>query len=177
MESPFTGHWLSPKNALFNGKISFLWLANTGVRPPIFKISRLKLQKLLKSCWLSEMESYCGELSVEITLLGLPHIVKPTSETWPNPREKVNSTLSRSFQQTSWWKMDVMPNVNFALSDSNNKDQLRDLYNYLNQKAITAINTYDSSTLGIDLITSHQVILCPQRSFQLKLLKITISIL
>ena len=28
-----------------------------------------------------------------------------------------------------------MPNVNFALS-SQNKDQLRDLYNYLNQKVI-----------------------------------------
>ena len=38
--------------------------------------------------------------------------------------------------------MDIMPNVNFALSDSNNKDQLRDLYNYLNQKVITKINTY-----------------------------------
>ena len=27
----------------------------------------------------------CGKLSVEITLLGLPHIVKATYETWPNP--------------------------------------------------------------------------------------------
>ena len=25
--------------------IPFLWLANTGVKPPIFKINRLKLQK------------------------------------------------------------------------------------------------------------------------------------
>ena len=49
-----------------------------------------------------------------------------------------------------------MQNVNFALS-SNNKDQLRDLYNYLNQKVITAINTLDGSTLGDNLITSHQV--------------------
>ena len=67
--------------------------------------------------------------------------------------------------------MDVMTSVNFALSNNNNKDQLRDLFNYLNQKAITAINTYDSSTLRNNLIMSHQVILCPQRSFQLKLLK------
>ena len=28
----------------------------------------------------------CGELSFEITLLGLPHSVKAASETWPNPR-------------------------------------------------------------------------------------------
>ena len=52
--------------------------------------------------------------------------------------------------------MDVMPNVNFALSSSN-KDQIRDLYNYLNQKMITAINTLDSSTLGNNLISSHQL--------------------
>ena len=38
-------------------------------------------------------------------------------------------------------------NVNFALS-SNNKDQLRDLDNQLNQKVITAINTLDGSKLG-----------------------------
>ena len=53
--------------------------------------------------------------------------------------------------------MDVMPNVNFALTESNNKVLLRDLCNYLNQKMITAINTYDSSMLGNNLITSHQV--------------------
>ena len=71
----------------------------------------------------------------------------------------------------------VMPNVNLALSNSNNKDQLTGFFNYLNQKVITAINTCDSSTLGNNLIVSHQVILCPQCSFQLKLLTIIISIL
>ena len=49
------------------------------------------------------------------------------------------------------WEIDVMPNMNFALS-SNNKDELRDLYNYLNQKMITAINTLDGFTLGDNLI-------------------------
>ena len=52
--------------------------------------------------------------------------------------------------------MEVMPNVNFALSN-NNKDRLRDLCNYLNQKVIAAINTLDGSTLGDNIITSHQV--------------------
>ena len=52
--------------------------------------------------------------------------------------------------------MDVMSNVNFALSSSN-KDQIRDLYNYLNQKMMTAINTLDISTLGNNLISSHQL--------------------
>ena len=49
-----------------------------------------------------------------------------------------------------------MPNVNYALS-SKSKDQLRYLYNYFNQNVITAINTLDGSTLGHNLITSHQV--------------------
>ena len=52
--------------------------------------------------------------------------------------------------------MDVVPNVSFALS-SNNKDQLRGLCNYLNQKVITAINILDGSTLGNNLVTSCQV--------------------
>ena len=52
-----------------------------------------------------------------------------------------------------------MLNVNFVLS-SKNKDQLRDFYNHLNQKVITAINNLDGFTLA-------------RGSFQLKLLKIT----
>ena len=43
--------------------------------------------------------------------------------------------------------MGVILNVNFALS-SNNKDELRDLYNYLNQKVITVM-------LGDNLIMNH----------------------
>ena len=49
-----------------------------------------------------------------------------------------------------------MSSENFALS-SINKYQLEDLQNYLNQKMITVINTADGSTLGDNLITSHQV--------------------
>ena len=70
--------------------------------------------------------------------------------------------------------VDVMPNVNFALSD-NSKDQLRDFYDYLNQKEITAINTLDGLTLGDNLIMSHQVDYMSSAliAIQLKLLKIT----
>ena len=95
----------------------------------------------------------CTEISVEITLLRLPYIVKAAPETWPNPRVKLNSTVVRSFQQETCWEMDIMPNMNFVHSDSNNKDQLKGLHNYLNQKIITASNTYDSSRLGNNLIT------------------------
>ena len=38
-------------------KFLFSSLANTGVKPPFFKISRLKLQKLLKPCCPNETES------------------------------------------------------------------------------------------------------------------------
>ena len=44
---------------------------------------------------------------------------------------------------------------NLTLS-SINKDQLKDLQNYLNQKMIAAIDTVDGSTLWDNLITSHQ---------------------
>ena len=96
LESRLTVFWFSRKNALFNGKIYFLRLGNTGVKPSSFKIRRLKLQKLLKS-W----KVNCVELPVEKDLLALPHIVKATSEseTWPNSRVTVNSTLTWSFQQ------------------------------------------------------------------------------
>ena len=56
----------------------------------------------------------CSELSLEITLLGLPHMVKAASETWPNPH------LS-SFQWEPCWEIDVMQNMKFMLS-SNGKD-------------------------------------------------------
>ena len=39
------------------GKLFFLWMVNTGVELRFFKISRLKLQKLLISCWPSKAES------------------------------------------------------------------------------------------------------------------------
>ena len=53
--------------------------------------------------------------------------------------------------------MEVMISVNFVLS-SKNKDELRNLYNYLNQKVRTAINTLNGSTLGDYLLfTSHQL--------------------
>ena len=130
-------------------KSLFLWLANSDVKPPYFKISRFKLKKLIKPCWPNKREGWLRWFTCWSNL-GLPHIVKAASETWPNPR--VNSTLAASFQQEPCWDCDVMSNVNFALS-SNSKDQLGDL----NKKLITAISTLDGFTLGGDLITSHQV--------------------
>ena len=63
------------------------------------KINRLKLQKLLSHADQVKRKVNCSELSLEITLLGLPHILKATSEALPNPPVKVNFTFARSFQQ------------------------------------------------------------------------------
>ena len=82
----------------------------------------------------------CGQLLIEKTLLGLPHVVKAASEIWPNPRVKVNFTVAWSFQQELRCEMDVIPNVSFALC-SNNKNEVRELYGYLSQQVITTINT------------------------------------
>ena len=56
-----------------------------------------------------------------------------------------------------------MSYVNFTLS-VNNKNQLRDLYNF-EIRVIMAINNLDGSTLGDNLIQANK------RKFQLKLLK------
>ena len=58
----------------------------------------------------------CGQLSVEITLLGLLHIVKTASEAWLYPRV---SSFKRKLLSAG--RIDVMPNKIFALS-SNSKD-------------------------------------------------------
>ena len=58
--------------------------------------------------------------------------------------------------------MNVISKVNFALTSSN-KNQLRKLYNHLNEILITAPNTLDDSVRK-----NHHVGYCPQRSFQLK---------
>ena len=52
-----------------------------------------------------------AELSVDKTLLGLPHIVKTASETWSNSHVKLNCTLAWSVQQEPCCEMNVMPKV------------------------------------------------------------------
>ena len=61
----------------------------------------------------------CGELHAKKSSLGLPHIVKATPETCPNPRVKVKPHLhARSFQHEPCWEMGTMPNVHLALSSA-----------------------------------------------------------
>ena len=74
LESHLTGRCLSPKNTLFNGKISFLWLANSGVKPPFFRNQPAQITKIIRAGQVKRKVN-SGELSVEKTLLGLPHIV------------------------------------------------------------------------------------------------------
>ena len=144
-----------PQERSFQSKKFFLWLANTGVKPPYFKISRLKLQKLLKSCWPSKTEHQLRWVICWVNFVRLPHIVK--DRLW----NMAKSTRISEFHSCAVFSTRALlsygchANVNFAIS-SNNLDQLRDLNNYLNQKVITAINTLYGSSLGDDLIMCHQ---------------------
>ena len=100
MESRLTGRWILLENALFNGKIHFLWSANTSVEPPFLKISRLKLQKLLKPCWPSKTESWlawvvtCWNNFVRIATHSESRLCDMAKSA-----AKMNSTLVESFQQ------------------------------------------------------------------------------
>ena len=49
-----------------------------------------------------------------------------------------------------------MPSKNLALSRID-KDELKDLQIFFNQKIVATINTLDGSTLGDNLNTNHQV--------------------
>ena len=134
LESHLTGHWLSTKNALFSVKTFFLWLVNTGVKPPFFKISRLKLQKLLNSCWPSELSVSYGKLSVELFLSGLPHIVK--SHLW-----SMGSTLNKNPVE-KWTSCQTWISRSPVITSTSLET--------------TTINNLDGSTLEDNLIASHQ---------------------
>ena len=109
----------------------------------------------------------CGKFSLEIKSIRIAthkkgQLLSMAKSTWKSdfhPYAVFSTSAQRSITLIQ----------NFALPIIN-KDQLKDLQNYLNQKMIAAIDIVDGSMLGDNLITSHQV--CPQRSFQLKLLKI-----
>ena len=58
------------------------------------------------------------------------------------------------FSTRAQWRDQARSSCRPVLS---NKDQLKDLQNYLNQKVIAAISTVDGSTLGDDLIMSHEL--------------------
>ena len=91
---------------------------------------------------------------LNLTSLGLSHIKKGllcsmVKSTWKSEFHPYAVFLTRA----QW---SVMLGENFSHS-SINKAQLKDLQNYLNQKIIEAIDTVDGSTLGGNLIMSHQV--------------------
>ena len=116
----------------FQWKNSFFVIDQYWCKASFFRNWPAQITKIIKVV----LAKWNGKLiAVSYLMKKLPHIVKAASEKWPNPRAKVNSTLEQFFQNDPCWEMNIMPNVNFALS-SKNKDQLRDLINYLNQKKI-----------------------------------------
>ena len=150
LESRLTGRWLSPKNAPLSGKIHFLWLAQSGLKPPFFEISRLVNKKLNV-----KRKVNCGELHAKKSVRIGPH-----SESRPR-------NLSKSTGKSETTLACALPRTRIPLRDGRNakrklsalqwKDRLRDLCNYLNQKVKTAINALNGSMMGDNVITSHQV--------------------
>ena len=106
-----------PKNALFNGKTLFMWLANTGVEPPFSKISQLKLQKLRKV--------HCSKFSLEFNSIRIAaHKERPALK-HGQIHEKSEFHPCAVFSTRA--QGSVMPNENFALSRIN-KDELTKLF-------------------------------------------------
>ena len=124
LESRLTSRWLSPKNALFNGRIPFLWFANTGIELPFSKISWLKLQSHEVMLAKRNGKLIAVSFLFNLTPLGLPHVKKERL------CSRAKSTWKRKFHPDAVFSArahrSVMPSENFALS-SINKDQLKDL--------------------------------------------------
>ena len=83
---------------------------------------------------------------LNLTPLGLLHIKKSQLGSRAKSTWKIEFHPEAVFPTRA--QQSVIPSENVALS-SINKDQLKDLSNYLNQKMITAIDTVDGSTLGV----------------------------
>ena len=150
MESRLTGRWLSPKNDLLSGKIHFLWLAQSGLKPPFFEISWLVNKKLNV-----ERKVNCGELHVKKSVRMGPH---SESRPWNLSKStgKSETTLACALHPT-WTPLRDGRNAKRKFSALQWKDRLSDLCKYLNQKVKTAINTLNGSMMGDNVITSHQV--------------------
>ena len=83
---------------------------------------------------------------LNLTPLGLPHIKK--GRLYSRAKSKWKSEFHPDAFFSARAQRSVMPSKNFSLS-SINKDQFKDLQNYLNQKMIAAIDTVDGSTLEV----------------------------
>ena len=135
MKNRLTGRWLSPKNGIFNGKAPILWLPNT--------------RKVMLEKWNGKLIAV--NCILNFTPLGLAHIKRGQPWSMAISRVKVNSSLTRSFQQDPSRKSCQAAIFRASI----NKDQLKDLHNYSNRKEIVAINTVGGSTSGDNLIESH----------------------
>ena len=135
MEKPPYRSLTSPKNGIFNGKVSFLWLSNT--------------RKVMLDKWNGKLIAI--NCLLNFTPLRLAHIKRGQPWSMTISRVKVNSTLTRSFQQE--------PNPKSCQATifraSINKDQLKYLHSCSNRKMIVAISTVGGSTSGDNLIESH----------------------
>ena len=134
MESHLTGRWLSPKNALFNGRCLFLWLANTGVEPPFSKLAGSNYKSYWPHVGQVKRKVNCGKFSLEFNSIRIA-----AHKDWP--------ALQHAQIHVEKWIPPLCSFFNKSPAKPHAKQEFR---------AVT-INTADGSTLGDNLITSHQV--------------------
>ena len=154
MESHLTSLWLSPKNALFNRKVIFRsW--PTLVSSHLFSKLAGSNYKNYESHAGQVMQNVnCSELSVELTLLGLSYTMKGWILSMATSSRKSKFYLCVVFSIRALLRAGHHVIREFTLS-INKKDQHRDLYDYLSQGEITAINNLDGS-LGDNLIRANE---------------------
>ena len=128
------------QNCPFQRKNSFLKLSNTGVKKPFLKISRLNLQKLLKSCWANETGTWLRWI-IFCWVNFVTHSGKAAFEILPNPHVKVNSTSL------------------CGLFNKSPAERLTSCQTWVLRSKLTTWTSLKncSSTLALNLVTSHQV--------------------
>ena len=128
MESCLTSRWLSPINALFNGRIHFfLWLVNTGVELPFPKLAGSNYKNHWNHAGQVTRKVDCGKFSLEFNSVRITaYKERPALQQSQIHVEKGIPPLRGLFIK-SLAKRHAKGELHALLSWSLLKDQLKDL--------------------------------------------------
>ena len=135
-------------------KIPFLWLGNTGVKPPFSKLAGSNYKNHWSRADQVKQKVNCGKLSLEFnSVRAAAHKERPVLKHGQIHLEKWIPPLHGLFKKT---QRRVIPSENSALS-SINKDQLRDFVELFKSENDSRHQHCRCFYAGSNLITSHQV--------------------
>ena len=129
LERRFISRWLSPKNALFNGKTPFFLVGLHWCRATFFlKVAGSNYKNYWSNAGQVKQKFNCGKFSLEFNSVRIAahkedRLWNMAKSTWKSKFHFLPYAIFSTTDQCS-----VMPSENFALS-SINKDQLEDLQN------------------------------------------------